>query len=167
MSEHVEDRYRSAAAGGLGRPLPARSSMQGIAAPHGSRSVLSAVSKPDRLCQSASWTPDNQALADRSDVIIVSVRPVDWPISVSPRQRQARHIGYGGHPPATSLRHSHQDGARCPRPAKRARPKLVNPTRPGSRHRRHGRGDRSIVRRIFDACGIADEVHERTPILTI
>ncbi|RUU70992.1 pyrroline-5-carboxylate reductase, partial [Mesorhizobium sp. M2C.T.Ca.TU.009.01.2.1] len=34
--------------------------------------------RPDRFA-GAFWTDDNQALADRSDVVVLSVRPQDWP----------------------------------------------------------------------------------------
>ena len=41
--------------------------------------TLSCRSTPPDWLPGASWTHDNQALADRSDVVIVSVRPQDWP----------------------------------------------------------------------------------------
>ena len=41
--------------------------------------TLSCRSTPPDWLPGARWTHDNQALADRSDVVIVSVRPQDWP----------------------------------------------------------------------------------------
>lgn len=43
------------------------------------RLTLSYRSERGRAPPGASWTRDNQALVDRSDVIVVSVRPADWP----------------------------------------------------------------------------------------
>ena len=43
------------------------------------RLTLSCRSTPPDWLPEAHWTHDNQALADRSDVIILSVRPQDWP----------------------------------------------------------------------------------------
>ena len=43
------------------------------------RLTLSCRSTPPGWLPTAAWTHDNQALADRSDVVIVSVRPQDWP----------------------------------------------------------------------------------------
>lgn len=40
---------------------------------------LSCRSEPPGWLPAAHWTRDNQALADRSDVVILSVRPQDWP----------------------------------------------------------------------------------------
>jgi pyrroline-5-carboxylate reductase len=46
--------------------------------------TLSCRSLPPGWLPEASWTHDNQALAERSDVVILSVRPQDWPaIAVS------------------------------------------------------------------------------------
>ena len=41
--------------------------------------TLSCRSDPPGWLPEARWTHDNQALADRSDLIILSVRPQDWP----------------------------------------------------------------------------------------
>jgi len=41
--------------------------------------ALSCRSAPPGWLPEAQWTHDNQALADRSDVVILSVRPQDWP----------------------------------------------------------------------------------------
>jgi pyrroline-5-carboxylate reductase len=41
--------------------------------------TLSCRSDPPGWLPGAHWTRDNQALADRSDVVILSVRPQDWP----------------------------------------------------------------------------------------
>ena len=41
--------------------------------------TLSCRSTPPDWLPEAHWTHDNQALADRSDVVILSVRPQDWP----------------------------------------------------------------------------------------
>lgn len=44
-----------------------------------SRLILSCRSDPPGWLPEAAWTRDNQALADASDVVILSVRPQDWP----------------------------------------------------------------------------------------
>lgn len=44
-----------------------------------SRLTLSCRSDPPGWLADAAWTRDNQALADASDVVILSVRPQDWP----------------------------------------------------------------------------------------
>lgn len=36
-------------------------------------------SDPPGWLSAAHWTHDNQALADRSDIVVLSVRPEDWP----------------------------------------------------------------------------------------
>lgn len=41
--------------------------------------TLSCRSAPPGWLPDAHWTHDNQALADRSDVVVLSVRPQDWP----------------------------------------------------------------------------------------
>ena len=41
--------------------------------------TLSCRSTPPDWLPDAEWTHDNQALADRSDLIVLSVRPQDWP----------------------------------------------------------------------------------------
>lgn len=41
--------------------------------------TLSCRSAPPGWLPDARWTGDNQALADRSDLVILSVRPQDWP----------------------------------------------------------------------------------------
>jgi pyrroline-5-carboxylate reductase len=41
--------------------------------------ALSCRSTPPGWLPEAHWTSDNQALADRSDVVVLSVRPQDWP----------------------------------------------------------------------------------------
>jgi pyrroline-5-carboxylate reductase len=41
--------------------------------------TLSCRSAPPDWLPDARWTHDNQALADRSDIVILSVRPQDWP----------------------------------------------------------------------------------------
>ena len=44
-----------------------------------SRLTLSCRSAPPGWLPEATWTHDNQALADASDVVVLSVRPQDWP----------------------------------------------------------------------------------------
>jgi pyrroline-5-carboxylate reductase len=43
-----------------------------------SRLTLSCRSAPPDWLPEATWTHDNQALADASDVVVLSVRPQDW-----------------------------------------------------------------------------------------
>ena len=54
--------------------------------------------KPDRFA-GAFWTHDNQALADRCDVIMLSVRPQDWPpLAIDARGKQVISVMAGSAP---------------------------------------------------------------------
>jgi pyrroline-5-carboxylate reductase len=44
-----------------------------------SRLTLSCRGAPPDWLPEAAWTHDNQALVDQTDVVILSVRPQDWP----------------------------------------------------------------------------------------
>ena len=111
--------------------------------------------RPARF-QGVHWTQDNQELVDRSDVIIVSVRPIDWPA--------VRVVADG------KLAISAMAGIRLDRLAEQLKTGRVVRALPNAAAE-VGKSytpwaasagvspqDRSIVRRIFDACGTTDEV---------
>ena len=63
-------------AGWLGGAIAAAVLDSGVSAPPDL--ALSYRSKRPDCFPEAFWTDDNQVLADRSDVIVLSVRPADW-----------------------------------------------------------------------------------------
>ena len=64
-------------AGWLGGAIAAAVLDAGIATPR-NLALSYRSERPDRFPDSL-WTTDNQALADHSDIIVLSVRPADWP----------------------------------------------------------------------------------------
>lgn len=117
--------------------------------------------KPDRF-PGAFWTADSQALADRSDVIILSVRPADWqPLAVDARGKLVISVMAGIRIDAMAKRHG---TARVVRSLPNAAaevglsytPWVAAPSVTGE--------DRATVRTIFDACGVQDEVSSESDI---
>lgn len=118
-------------------------------------------SRPERF-QGARWTQDNQELADRSDVVIVSVRPGDWPaltvraagklvISVMAGIRLAQlaeRLGTG----------------RVVRALPNAAAEVGSSYTPWVAGADVNERDRAIVSGIFDACGATDEVTSEAEI---
>jgi pyrroline-5-carboxylate reductase len=112
-------------------------------------------SKPARF-QGAYWTKDNQTLADRSDVIVVSVRPEDWPsVAISANGKLAISVMAG-------IRlHELADGLgtrRVIRSLPNAAAEVGKSYTPWVASADLTDRDRVIAREIFDACGNADEV---------
>jgi pyrroline-5-carboxylate reductase len=70
--------------------------------------------RPDRF-PGAFWTPDNQALADRSDVMILSVRPADWTEVKVNAEGKLRDLRHGRHSlwPRFANRHKTRRVFRC------------------------------------------------------
>jgi len=110
----------------------------------------------------ATWTRDNQELVDRSDVIIVSVRPQDWPaIEISASGKLVMSVMAGIPLDQLALRLKTDRVVRTlPNAAAEVRtsytPWIGTPAVTAN--------DRNVVRRILEACGTADEVKTEADI---
>jgi pyrroline-5-carboxylate reductase len=117
--------------------------------------------QPTRF-QGSLWTRDNQALADRSNVIIVSVRPDDWPsLAVDAGGKLVISVmaGIRLDQLATQLKTGRVVRA-LPNAAAEVGKSYTPWVAPSALDDR----DRSVVRRIFEACGSADEVASEADI---
>lgn len=111
--------------------------------------------RPDKHA-GAFWTTDSQQLADRSDVIIVSVRPQDWPsLNVDVAGKLVISVMAGIPLEAICARHATKRAVRSmPNAAAEVRrsytPWIATPDT--------GEDDKALVRALFDVCGVQDEV---------
>ncbi len=104
----------------------------------------------------AFWTSDNQALADRSDVIILSVRPADWPdLKVNAAGKLVVSVMAGIRLDVLCERHQTR---RVVRSLPNAFAEVRKSYTPWVAAADAGEADRAVVRTIFDACGFQDEV---------
>ncbi|MDX8480639.1 pyrroline-5-carboxylate reductase dimerization domain-containing protein [Mesorhizobium sp. VK24D] len=111
--------------------------------------------KPDRF-PGAFWTDDNQALADRSDVIILSVRPQDWPsLELDAKGKLVVSVMAGIRLGEIGEKH---DTRRVVRTLPNAAAEVAKSYTPWIASGDATADDRTIVRAIFDACGVEDEV---------
>ena len=117
--------------------------------------------RPNRFNRSF-WTSDNQALADRSDVIVLSVRPTDWPsLNVDAEGKLLISVMAGIRLNALGAQHRTRRVVRAlPNAATEVR-KSFTPWIAAADAREN---DRSIIRAIFDACGSQDEVRSEAEI---
>lgn len=126
------------------------------------RLTLSYRSKRPSLLDGAYWTTDNQELADRSDVIIVSVRPVDWPsLAVAAPGKLAISV-MAGIRLAELAGHLKTD--RVVRALPNAAAEVRRSYTPWVASPAVTDADRSTVRGIFNACGVTDEVGSEADI---
>lgn len=117
--------------------------------------------RPDRF-PDAFWTTDSQALADRSDVIILSVRPEDWPpLGVDARGKLVISVMAGIRLAAIAKRHQTE---RVVRSLPNAAAEVGLSYTPWLASAGVGDADRTIVRAIFGACGVEDEVSSERDI---
>lgn len=117
--------------------------------------------RPQRFAD-AFWTTDNQALADRSDVIVLSVRPGDWNgLAVDARGKLVISVMAGIRLGALSDRHN---TGRVIRSLPNAGAEVGKSYTPWIASSAVNDGDRATVRAIFDACGSQDEVASETDI---
>ena len=117
--------------------------------------------RPHRF-DGAFWTSDNQALADRSDVVILSVRPEDWPsLSVDAGGKLIISVMAGIRLAAIGERHN---TSRVVRALPNAAAEVGKSYTPWVAAADVGEEDRTVVRSIFDACGIQDEVTSEADI---
>ncbi|MDL2405768.1 pyrroline-5-carboxylate reductase dimerization domain-containing protein [Rhizobium calliandrae] len=117
--------------------------------------------RPARLGASF-WTANNQALVDRSDVIVLSVRPSDWPsIAVNAHDKLIISVMAGIRLEQLAARHKTK---RVVRALPNAAAEVAKSYTPWIASGQAGEDDRKIVRAIFDACGTQDEVTSESDI---
>jgi len=127
----------------------------------GDLSLSYRTAKPRRF-PAAFWTTDNQELADRSDVIIVSVRPEDWrSLSALAAEKLVISVMAGIRLQEICERHG---TTRAVRTMPNAAAEVGLSYTPWIASPQASESDRSIVRAIFDACGIQDEVSSEREI---
>lgn len=118
-------------------------------------------SRPERLAD-VFWTSDNKVLADRSDIVIVSVRPADWPtvhIDLSGKLVISVMAGIR----LETLSH-HHNTRRVVRTLPNAAAEVRRSYTPWIATDEISETDRAIVRAIFNACGLQDEVQTEADI---
>ncbi|MDX8466085.1 pyrroline-5-carboxylate reductase dimerization domain-containing protein [Mesorhizobium sp. VK23B] len=111
--------------------------------------------KPDRF-PGAFWTNDNLALADRSDVITLSVRPQDWPsLELDAKGKLVISVMAGIRLAEIGEKHGTR---RIVRTLPNAAAEVAKSYTPWIASDDATEDDRAIVRAIFEACGVQDEV---------
>lgn len=147
-------------AGWLGGAIAAAVLDAGIVAPE-HLSLSYRTTRPDRF-PGAFWTADNQTLAARSDVILLSVRPADWQdLTVNAEGKLVISVMAGIRLAALGERHrTHRAVRALPNAAAEVRKSYT----PWLATDGIDDTDRAIVRTIFDACGIQDEVRSEAEI---
>lgn len=104
----------------------------------------------------AFWTTDSQLLADRSDVIILSVRPQDWPaLEIEAAGKLVISVMAGISLAAIVERHGSD---RVVRTIPNAAAEVRRSYTPWTATPATGDDDRALVRALFRACGAEDEV---------
>ena len=124
--------------------------------------TLSSRSEQSNRFPGARWTRDNQELADRSDVVIVSVRPADWPaLAVNAQGRLVISVmaGIGLQQLSDQL-----NTKRVVRALPNAAAEVGKSYTPWVASSELDDRDRAVVRRIFEACGTTDEVANEADI---
>ena len=117
--------------------------------------------RPDKHAD-AFWTTDSQALAARSDVIILSVRPQDWPtLRLDAEGKLVISVMAGISLDAICRAHGTRRAVRAmPNAAAEVRRSFTPWTgTPGVTP-----DDKALVQSVFEACGIADEVKSEADI---
>lgn len=111
--------------------------------------------KPDDAID-ACWTPDNHALIARSDIVILSVRPEDWPaLDIEVGGKTLISVMAGISLDALSSRYGTD---RVVRALPNAASKVRQSYTPWIAAQGISDEDRANVRTIFRACGVEDEV---------
>ena len=118
--------------------------------------TLSYRSEGRKRVQGVRWTRDNQELIDRSDVVVVAVRPVDWPsVTVNAGGKLVISVMAGVRLGELADRLGTR---RVVRALPNAAAEVAKSYTPWVASADAGDRDRATVRRIFDACGTTDEV---------
>ncbi|TCN36528.1 pyrroline-5-carboxylate reductase family protein [Sinorhizobium americanum] len=146
--------------GWLGGAMAASILDAGLVQPH-DLSLSYRREQPHRFSDSF-WTTDNQRLADRSDVIIVSVRPADWrPLKVDAYGKLVISVMAGIR---LSQLAEHHNTDRVVRSLPNAAAEVGKSYTPWIGSEGVNDQGRAIVRAIFDACGAQDEVASENDI---
>jgi pyrroline-5-carboxylate reductase len=118
--------------------------------------TLSCRSTPPDWLPGARWTHDNQALADASDVVVLSVRPRDFP-GVRARAGDRLVVSVMAGVPLAAI--AEATGARrIVRTLPNAAAEVGKSWTPWTASAETTDADRFVVRRILAACGTEDEV---------
>lgn len=126
------------------------------------RLTLSCRSTPPDWLPGANWTHDNQALADASDVVVLSVRPQDWgAITLAAPDRLVVSV-MAGVPVADLAAATGSD--RVVRALPNAAATVGHSYTPWCASPAVTDDDRAAVRAVFEACGTADEVPREADI---
>ena len=124
--------------------------------------TLSCRSEPPDWLPEAHWTHDNQALADRSDVVILSVRPRDWPsIEVSASGKLFVSVMAGV---ALADIAARVGTARVVRALPNAAAEVCYSYTPWTATAQVTDADRGTVRRLLNTFGTGDEVETEAEI---
>jgi pyrroline-5-carboxylate reductase len=124
--------------------------------------TLSCRSAPPDWLPEAVWTHDNQALADSADVVILSVRPQDWPqVRVSAAGKLVVSV-MAGIPLADVA--DRTGTPRVVRALPNAAAEVGKSYTPWTASAAVTDADRATVRRIFETCGTEDEVPREADI---
>ncbi|MEJ5022763.1 pyrroline-5-carboxylate reductase dimerization domain-containing protein [Ochrobactrum vermis] len=119
--------------------------------------TLSYRSKPSTLFPNAKWTMDNEELASRSDVLILSVRPGDWDqLHLNAQGKLVISVMPGIRVDELRLRHNTARVVRCMPNAATAVQMSYTPWFTSSAV---SPPDRTLTRLILGTCGLEDEVH--------
>jgi pyrroline-5-carboxylate reductase len=127
-----------------------------------SRLTLSCRSAPPDWLPEARWTHDNQALADASEVVVLAVRPQDWPqVALAAPDKLVVSV-MAGVPLADLARRTGTD--RVARALPNAAADVGRSYTPWTAGPAVTDADRAAIRRMFDACGTGDEVPREADI---
>ncbi|AGS26164.1 pyrroline-5-carboxylate reductase protein (plasmid) [Rhizobium etli] len=117
--------------------------------------------QPDRFPYSF-WTTDSQELADRSDVILLSIRPDDWyPFALDASDKLVISVMAGIRLGVLSERHR---TGRVVRALPNAAAEVGKSYTPWIGSNDITSDDRAVVRAIFETCGSEDEVASESDI---
>ncbi|MEO5756239.1 MAG: pyrroline-5-carboxylate reductase dimerization domain-containing protein [Mesorhizobium sp.] len=111
--------------------------------------------KPERF-PGAFWTDENQILADRSDVILLSVRPQDWPsLDIDATGKLVISVMAGIRLADLAEKHN---TSRVARSLPNAAAEVAKSYTPWIATDDTTEADRATIRAVFNACGVQDEV---------
>ncbi|MDK1378698.1 MULTISPECIES: pyrroline-5-carboxylate reductase dimerization domain-containing protein [unclassified Sinorhizobium] len=146
--------------GWLGGAIAASLLDAGLAQAH-DLSLSYRTEQPNRL-NGCFWTTDNQQLANRSDVIIVSVRPADWPpLAIDADGKLVISVMAGV---LLSQLAEHHNTKRVVRSLPNAAAEVGKSYTPWIGSEGVNDQDRAAVRAIFETCGAQDEVASESDI---
>lgn len=147
-------------AGWLGGAIAASMLDAGVVLPH--NLSLSYRSGKPNLFPDVFWTSENQDLADRSDVIVLSVRPADWPhLTVNAEGKLVISVMAGIRLPALFKAHG---TTRVVRALPNAAAEVRKSYTPWIAASDVSDEDKAVVRAIFDACGVQDQVRTEAEV---